>query len=211
MKKIIFIRPAPYSDRLLGKDLIVGFDLIGSQKYDPKVYVEDEITKERVNYLLKKFNPTKIYSSPAMRCVETVKFFNSTFEISPLLNEVKFSLKGTVSAKLLKGDNTNVNRLRKELINAFVENKIEENPKETLSRMKSFFEKLQNIDGNTICISHAFIIKFYEIFFRNNGTIKNPSLFLTEHNWEIKPYEFMDGFCVSIADTGKVQKVGPKY
>jgi len=207
MKKIIFLRPALYLDRISGKDIISSFDLIGSQKCDPKINTENINTKERINCLLKKFIPAKIYSSSAMRCTDTAELFGLVFGVSPLLNEIKFSLTGTLSSALLNTDNTNVNRLRTELVNAFVQNKTKESPTEVIIRIKSFLEVLKNTKGNIFCISHAFIMKFYEIFFRNNGVIKGPVSFLSEYNWEIKPYEFLDGFCVLMDDAGKVHHV----
>ena len=86
-------------------------------------------------------------------------------------------------------------------------NKTEENPEEILPRMNNFINLLKNINGDVICISHAFIMKFYEILFRNNGVIKDVKVFAGEYDWSIKPYEFLDGFCVFIDDNNKIKSV----
>ncbi|MCE9548837.1 histidine phosphatase family protein [Candidatus Nomurabacteria bacterium] len=207
MKQIIFLRPAPYSDRINEKDLISGFDLIGLQKHDPEILVKDTETQNKIKMIFKKFKPVKIYSSPASRCTQTAELFNTYFEVSPFLNEIKFSLTGSLDAKFINKKEPDVNKLRIELVKAFVKNKTIEKPEEVILRINSFMQMIKNMDGNVVCISHAFIMKFYEIFFKKNGEITSSVLFLKSYDWTIKPYDFLGGFIVTVENHDMIPKV----
>jgi hypothetical protein len=50
-------------------------------------------------------------------------------------------------------------------------------------------------------------MKLYEIYFRNNCSVKNNKYFLNKYNWKIKPYEFLGGFCVELNSKGDVKCV----
>ncbi len=206
MKKIIFLRPSPYSDLLEGKGIISSFDSIGLQKSDPVIGNNIKIDK-RINFLMNKFKPKAIYTSPALRCVQTAMLFKMPYKVFGELNEIKFSLTGTISPSFLNKDNLDINQLREELVKAFVNNKTEENPTETLIRINNFFKLIQNVDGNIICISHAFIMKFYEIFFRSNCNVKSINYFRDRYNWKIKPYEFLEGFYIILDTKGNIHKI----
>jgi hypothetical protein len=209
MKKVVFLRPAPYSDKLVDQDVISSFDSIGLQISDPDIYPQDLSIKRSLNILLEKIRPTKVYSSPATRCIKTAELLGLPFEISSQLKEIPFSLSESLPVALLSKINPDINELRIELIKAFVDNKTKESPTEVLNRILVFRNNISNVEGNIICISHAFVMKFYEIFFQNNEKITNVRSFLNDYNWRVKPYEFLDGFYVSFDNKGNISVIEP--
>ena len=131
MKKIIFIRPAPYSDLIQGKSLIESFDLVGSRSENPALFSSTLGVKNKIEHVINKFDLKnfKVISSPALRTQETAKLFEVPFDVSPLLQEFKFSLTDTLSQSLTNSENIDVNKLRKSLIDAFLDGKMEEKPR----------------------------------------------------------------------------------
>ena len=196
MKKIIFLRPAPYKDKLPKLDLISGFNLIGQKIVDPKILKPSKDTIKKINLINKLFQPAKVYASNSIRSKNTAEIFDKNYKVCNLVNEIKFSLDYP--------ENIDINLLRFNLIQDFVNGKFEDKPKDIIDRMKNFSKEAGEVKDNIICVSNAFIMKLYEIFFRNNRKIKNPHLFLSEYNWKVKPYEFLEGFVVSINSKGDI-------
>lgn len=204
MKKIIFIRPAEYSYVVEGNSLLDSFDLIGSNQNDPSVGVISGATQKRITYLTEKYRPSIVYSSNANRCKNTAGLFTSQPYVSKDLNEVDFDLIKNLGLSHADKNNFDVDELRFELIKAFTENKLEEKPEDTIKRINSFLNSVKNGEGTVLCVSHAFIMKLYEIYLKQNMHISNPKQFLSEYNWFAKPYEFLGGYEVSFDEKGSV-------
>ena len=205
MKKFLFVRPAPYSDLIPGKDLITSFELTGLGLADPVIEDFPQNVIDRIQKIKKEFSPSVIYSSPAARTLETAKAFGLPVFSNKNLREILFSLKDSVSSELTQTEKVDTNKLRFELMDSFSKGKVKEKPEEVVERMKLFSEELfLNPEDTIVCVSHAFVMKCYEIFYRNNQTIQDNSLFLTQWDWNKKPYEFLEGFVVSLDSEGKI-------
>lgn len=204
MKKIIFLRPAPYSDFILNNDLITSFNLNGLQLNDPVLDTDFKKTIRKIKKIKVKFNIKNIFTSPANRCKQTAELFNLPFEIKSELREIKFSV---LNLTKKKDKNLDVNKLREDLVKSIVENKNREKMSLLLKRIKFFCKELKNLNGNSVFISHAFLMKFTEIFLISKKNVKNNIIFLKNYNWKIKPYEFLDGFCVTIDNTGDILSI----
>lgn len=210
MKYIIFIRPAPYEDLLPGKDLITSFELtgLGIEEPKPDKYAQEVLFS--VQKIKQKYNPVAIYTSPAERTKQTARLFGNSFEEHESLKEIVFSLKESVQAEFLDSSKEiDLNALRKELIHSFVKERTKEKPDKVLQRIELFSRKLLTSTDNTIlCISHAFVLKCFEIFYRNNCRLEKVSLFETGWDWSQKPYDFLEGFIVSV-ENGVIVTVSP--
>ncbi len=207
MKKIIFLRPAPYKDILDDKDLVTSFDLVGKQKFDINVDQIPTQLKKKISKFMEDFEFKNIISSPSLRAQETAKYFSKSYTISNKIKELKFSLKKDVPKKFLKQtDDFSVNILRYELVKAFTKNKTTEKKASVLNRIKKHMITLKKSEGSTICFSHAFIMKFYEIFLVQKERT-TPNMFLEKYSWTEKPYDFLEGFCVEINDKNEIGKL----
>ncbi len=204
MKKILFLRPAIYLDLIPGMDLISSFDLNGLQLNDPLLDTNTEKTIKRVKNLKKNFKIKYILSSPVSRCVQTAKLFDLPIKILPELKEIKFSVANFVTPE---NKDFNVNLLRENVVKSIVEDKNEEKVNDVIARIDSFFKKLKKIPNGSVCISHAFVMKFFEILFLNDMKIENANIFIKNYDWKIKPYDFLEGFCVSLDKNGRVLNV----
>ncbi len=207
MKKIIFLRPAPYDDLIPGKDLLSSFDLAGLQIYDPvlegKLKVE---IIEKVEQLKKEFEIKNFFTSPATRCLKTANMFTQQPVIVDELKEIKFSVRNLVSSSSSKQD-FDVNKLRKDLIVSIIENRAEEDMNSILNRIMQLHKNIIQNSENTLCVSHAFIMKFFEVSYENNFKTKDHRIFLNNYDWEQKPYEFLCGFCVILDNNNDVLKM----
>lgn len=207
MKKIIFLRPSPYNDIIEGKDLITSFDLVGKQKFDIKVDNITLSTKKKINKFIKDLQFKNVISSPSLRAQSTAKYFSSSYKICHEIGELKFELKNDIPKKFLQQDkNFSIDVLRYELVKSFTLSKTKESPSSVLSRINSYINYISNLEGNTVCFSHAFIMKFYEIFLENAKNFK-VEMFLTEYNWLKKPYDFLEGFSVELDNRNKVKNI----
>jgi broad specificity phosphatase PhoE len=194
MKKIIFLRPAPYSDLISGKDLISSFDLNGLQLNDPILdsEINDDVYK-KINKLKDEFNIVNVVSSPASRCLQTAKMFGLPIVVNDKLREIKFSVKDLV---LEEKSDLDIDLLRKDLVISITKNKAPEKMDEILKRIDSCLKEVMAMSGDTVCISHAFVMKFFEIFIENKERVSSYEIFSEKYNWKEKPYEFLEGFCI---------------
>lgn len=124
-----------------------------------------------------------IISSTAKRAKETIKniSFNKNPKIiySTLLQEIKFS--PTITEKEY---NKNLSTaIRKNFIELFISDDLNEKRHELLARIKKLDKKLSELKSkhpNILCVSHTFFLKLFLIY------KKNPEIFTTPEN--IKNY-----------------------
>lgn len=201
MKKIIFVRTAPYQYRLADKSLYESFDLIGLQEANPKISDPSEKTINEVGEIIKKYKPELILSSRLIRSQGTAKLFSDSITSFSELNEIKFSMKDFSNPSDLPDNKFNhdkMNSLRQSFSKALMNNQLRENRKNIEERVANFVNFLENIDlsGNILCCSHGFIMKIFENYFISKGRIRDAKSLTNMYDWEKPTYEFLEGFVI---------------
>lgn len=202
MKKIIFLRPAPYFCQLSGKSLYQSFDEIGLQKAQLHILKPTSKTKRRIAFILKKYKPNKIFCSQLLHSQETAKLFSKDIIIASSLNEIKFSMYDFSLVDDLPNNKVNpkrINRIRYQFSQALIRDRLHERKKHIIKRMLRLtnFIKTSTTHGTIICCSHSFIMKLYENLFRLNGQIDNFETLISLHNWKNPPFKSLRGFVVT--------------
>ena len=141
-----------------------------------------------------------VFSSPSKRTMNTAYLLSEHVQVSQDLSEILFSLKESVPSELTSSSELlDVNALRFELMNSFVAGNVIEKPSDLRKRMAHFHEIiLSSKDDISLCVSHAFVMKCYEIFYSQQTSLFDNSLYAKLWDWKTKPYDFLGGFVVLI-------------
>ncbi|MCG2689982.1 histidine phosphatase family protein [Candidatus Parcubacteria bacterium] len=199
MQKIIFIRTAPYSYKLNGKNLYGSLDEIGLQIVQPHISNLSIELKKKVASILQKYQPNKVFCSEFTRSKETALLFSKTPIIVSQLNEIKFSMNNFSRPEELPTDNLEperINKIRHRFSLALLNNSLCEKQEEIKQRISDFKKTLFEFgsESTILCCSHGFIMKLYENSF-NSSTTDFSSL-VNMHDWKKPPFRFLDGFVI---------------
>jgi len=200
MRKIIFVRTAPYSYQQPNKSLYRGLDATGLQIGQPHILKSSTNIQKKVNLILTKYKPTLIFCSEFTRSQETAKLFSQSVIIAKQLNEIKFSMNDFTNHKELGSsfDTKKINKIRYKFSRALLNDSLQEKQKNILKRITKFNSILEQTPSNAsiLCCSHGFIMKLYENFLRDNT--KNFRDIITSYDWTKPPFNFLDEFTVTL-------------
>jgi len=199
MKKIIFIRTAPYLYKLPKKSLYASFNEVGLRKTDPHIQKLSEENIDRVKKIIKKYKPDLVLCSQFIRSQETARLFSDNILIFPELNEIKFSMEDFSNHSDLpnnKFDSNKINSLRYDFSQALINDQLQECMTEITARITNFINVLDSMESpkNIICCSHGFIMKLFENYLLSNKNMKNFKSLVSMHDWRKPTYDFLEGF-----------------
>jgi len=201
MKKIIFLRTAPYLYQIPGKSLYQSLDDIGLQKAQPHILEPNAETKNKIDLILEKYQPDKILCSRLIRSQETARLFSKDIRIVTELDEIQFSMNDFSKSDELsdnKFDSKLINKIRYNFSQALIRDQLYERKEHVIERIFHFKNLINGIavSETIICCSHGFIMKLYENSFRLNYQANDFETVVSLHDWKKPPFKFLDGFVI---------------
>lgn len=197
-RKIYILKTGPYNPTDTGLSRYDGFERITTQCHSPHLSDPDYV---RENVDLKKVSDTNlIFCSQALRTQETSKIVKGLLEkpveieITPCLNEVKFSLKTLLSKEEYKYEGSNF--VRKRFIEAFINDTLLEKRAQILERINGLFEllKTQPTERKIVCVSHSFFMKILQSYTEDNSLFNNPKLLRRYFDSAKRTFECCEAF-----------------
>lgn len=211
MKKIIFIRTAPYDYKFPDKSLYESLDDIGLQKSQPHILKPSIKTEKKIRYILKNYKPSQIFCSKLIRSQETAKLFSKKISMLSNLNEIKFSMNNFSSKEEFPTDNFDykkINGVRYDFSQMLINNRLQEKKENIIKRIINFGEILKNNpdNQNIFCFSHGFIMKLFENYFISGK--KDIDSLISAYNWKKPTFDFTEGFALYCENSViKIKKV----
>jgi len=201
MRRVIFLRTAPYLYQLPGESLYESLDQIGLQEAQPNILKPSPETRETIGLISRRVRSKRVLCSRLARSQETARLFSADIIIASELDEIKFSMKDFSKPDDLPGDDLDperINKIRYNFSRALICDQLNESREPIIERMLRFKDLIErNVASETIlCFSHGFIMKLYENFFRLNCQISDFEAVVSLYDWKKPPFKFLDGFVV---------------
>lgn len=202
MKNITFIRTAPYSYTQLHSSLYESLDHVGMQSVQPHLSAISEVTKQRIEHILEHVQPTHVFSSAFIRSQDTAQLFSEQHTATTALNEIKFSMHDFSTPEQLGGEvlePAKINAIRYQFAQTLLSDGLQEKQHAIFERMNTLAEHLRTLpeDSSVLCLSHGFIMKLYENFFRYHCNVAHSTQIITDYDWTRAPFGFLDGFTIT--------------
>lgn len=192
MKNIMIIRSLPYTYRINGLDLYDSFDAVARREVDPHISPPTTESLARLKSVTEKSD--LVYISDTCRSRETASFLSKSFTITPLLNEIQYSMHDFIEKDVFVTMSENVTYARKSFFRAYINNKLREEHKAIISRIDQIFEMIDREDAeNVLLISHGFFIKLVEAYVRLPGFRFDPRQLLSLYDGSVPTYPFSGG------------------
>jgi broad specificity phosphatase PhoE len=171
--KLYFLRhgklDVPYKDHSE-----MPFELVAdlaSLKLNPPI--DEAYSTELLQDVLPKIGEVdKIFMSPSKRCQDTAQLISKSLgkDIEPQifegLLEVRFDLRELFD--LSERDNMDISILNDKVFNGILSGMCE--PLDSvMHRVEAIFKFLEDRDGNILCVTHDFLMRFIEIYIRSAG------------------------------------------
>lgn len=192
MKKIFIRKVFPYEPTFNGKySRYQGYCLSALQKESPSIKTECSIMIEGIVQ-------SPIYCSSLKRGQETAACFGKKMGVTkifqtPHLNEVLFDLKNLVSEEEYRSLGSNL--VRKQFIQAFIEDRLLESRSNLEKRINFLFEDLNKLKGgNYLLISHSFFMKILQVYLKDGQLFNHPEILKVNFDYQQKTFEFGEGF-----------------
>ena len=204
MTKVIpIITSAPIQYSFDGHDIYDSFELVSQGKLTaPLVKNVVQILKNhKFSFATKKIK--KIYTAEKGQTVETAKLLislgiipNAKIIKTPLLNNINFSMRALIpKEEFIKMSQSEALSIARKI---FVEKLYKKSFIESLNdielRIKDLISLLEKSACTSLCVSHSFYIKFFEIYTEGKNNFKNLDNLINAFNPELKPYEPLEGF-----------------
>lgn len=193
MKKIYFLRTAPYNYQLKGMDLYDSFNAVATRTRDVS------INKEAINFVLPRVikEAQKIFSSPAKRSVQTARLFGKP-SVFKELYEVNYSMHEFIEKEdFFKEGKPNVTKARKAFVRALIKNELKETYASVMRRIEELlFILLPQEQAGCIVISHGFFLKILEAYTLDSSIKKYPNKLLKYFSGDTETFHFGEGFLV---------------
>lgn len=201
MKQIYFIRSAPYKYQADGMTLYQSFNAVIKKEIQPKLlpggkeYLTSVVPQEL-------FAVQSAYTSEDPRCIETAKFFASQIVVTPFLQDLNYEMENFMSEKDFQHEGKpNVTKARMALIQALVEDRLQDSFGSLLHRITNVLDLLQADKATAIaCVSHGFFIKLIEIYLRHPEIEHDPKSFLKYYTGSQEAFGFCEGFVVTVEE-----------
>ena len=209
MKTAIFIRTAPYKYKQPERNLYKSLDLIGRQDAQPHISLplstEAHLKITAIRDIYHHAVTGKVVCSEFIRSQETAVLFHPAADVSPLLNEIRFSMDDFSRETELPGDTldtSKMNIIRKNFSLALLRDGMQESQENILDRIREFAATVNMIEEASVllCCSHGFIMKLFENFFRRRCAVARFQDIVLDHDWTKAPYGFLDGFMLNFSD-----------
>ncbi|MDE1857316.1 MAG: phosphoglycerate mutase family protein [Candidatus Micrarchaeota archaeon] len=190
-ENVYLIRCAPYEYILPGMDLYESFDAVATGNYDPQIKpgfrmaVGDDIVDYTVLY------------APDTRCKQTAKLISENAQPLQQLREVGYNMSQVISRFDFIGadGHPNVQRARQGFMDALVNNRLSENYRDVAERAESLINYAADVEcRNVIMVSHAFFMKFVEVYLKDNGLLNDPHVLQRYFDTSHEAYGFCGGF-----------------
>ena len=201
MKTIIFIRTAPYNYKLPGKSLYQSLDEIGQQIANPSILKPAPKIREKIELIVKKYKPNRVFCSTFNRSQETACLFSKKITITSQLDEINFSMRDFSEPEDLSADKFDkkiINRIRHQFSIALIDNKLQEKQKDITKRLADFKKNIDDLgmSETVLCCSHGFIMKLFQNFFLSVRKLNDFKRLVIMYNWKKPPFAFLSGFVI---------------
>lgn len=202
MKKLIFIRTAPYPYKQKSKSLYQSLDEIGLQSAQPQISKPSIATTEKVASFLREHTPTHIFCSEFNRSKETARLFGKEPIVASQLNEIRFSMNDFSNQAELPDnelESEKINTIRYNFSRVLLADNLQEKQASIQQRIVDFDLMIQQLPKSAIviCLSHGFIMKLYQNFYRNDAKVKKFKDLVARYDWTKLPFDFLEGFIIS--------------
>lgn len=212
-RKVYILKTGPYNPTEGGLSRYDGFERITTQDYSPHLsdpnYVWKNVELDKIS------NANLIFCSQALRTQETAGTIKSLLqrqvkiEITPCLNEVKFSLKALLSEAEYKREGSTL--VRKRFIEDFINDTLLEKKAQISERIKGVLAllKTQPIEQKIVCVSHSFFMKILHTHVLEDRLFENPKLLYKYFDFTKRTFECCEGFELKITynDLTKVELI----
>lgn len=197
MKKIYFLRSAPYKYAIKGEDLYDSFNEVAKKTHNPK------LSSYAKNYLLTHVPDdavvnSLVFYSPNFRSKHTAKLISPNIKKLPSLLEIGYQMEDFISKEEFFKDNTpNVKLARMLFVNALVTNRLQEKYNSVLERIRDALDRCSKTQQTKIVvISHGFFLKVIEAFIRDPKIVRDPSRLIHYFDGTAETFKFCEGFVV---------------
>ncbi len=198
MKKIIFLRTAPYDYLIKGLNLCESFDAVAKKEIDVPLRDDARIIFEN-NFPKGIYG--EVFCSPRLRSKQTARFLTKNPKSLAFLSEVSYSMGDFITQKVFfdKYNVPNLTRTRVAFVNALIKNKLQESYLEVILRVKKVLEKAISSDYDQIFISHGFFLKIIEAYIKDPSIEYIPSNLLKYFDGKKETFHFCEGFNAKIS------------
>lgn len=195
MKKVIFIRTAPYNYLIEGCNLYESFDAVAKKKIDVSLRNDARIVFKK-NFPRGTYK--EVFCSPRLRSKQTARFLTKNPKQLSILSEVYYGMGDFITQGDFLGKDhiPNVMRARTAFVNALIENKLGESYKNVINRVKKVLKKASKSELNQIFISHGFFLKIIEAYIKDPSIEHAPSNLLKYFDGKGETFHFCEGFKV---------------
>lgn len=187
---ITFLRSSEYKVIAEGKSLYKSFDLMAQEVFDPDLITKlsDKSTKNNV----------KVLCSPSLRTQQSGRKLRSDIIVDNLLREIKFSMDEILSENAFRKlpVHERVDVTRKLFFQKFVDDQVFEPFNSVRLRILELVQKLLDYDQETVCISHSFFMKVFEVACDHPEILDMPTKLLKYYDGSYKAYGYDEGFVV---------------
>lgn len=175
-------------------------ELLTLQKHSPELS-DRNFVRECVDRKLVAGVEVIIHSN-LTRARETAEVIRELFSDSsislkptPLLNEVRFSIKALATEEEYQKHGSDI--VRKRFIDHFIADKLLESREEIAKRIQGLLKLLntQYQNKRVLCVSHSFFMKIFKIYLADSNLFEDPDILKDHFNPKKKTFEFCEGFC----------------
>lgn len=189
---ITLIRTARYDYRVEGYDLYDSYDLVAQNQAETQIDTRSLSKKDFTRY-------KQIVSSPAMRSMQTAANISEAYSVTDLVREIDYTMAQIMSKEEfieLGGKATTVARMR--FFKRLFSNELGESLEDVMARADKLKKKLSSMEDAVLVVSHAFFMKFFEIYCKDPEACKTYDSFRAIYDGSQKAYDFLSGFSIDL-------------
>lgn len=196
MKTIFFLRSAKYDYTIPGLDLYDSFNAVIKKEVIPEIIESKDDYLSRLSKRIRSI-PT-VFSSPDQRCQKTAAFITKKYRELHFLAEIEYVMEDFITKEaFFSGGKPQVDLARKLFVQALIQNQLRESYTSVLSRIQELqLFLVMSRRSEVVCISHGFLLKVIEAYFRDPRIVVDPRLLLQYFDGTEQTYAFGKGFRV---------------
>ncbi len=210
---IFFLCSAPINHQLPGLSLYESFDAVSQGK---AVATLTNDARSLVQNFAFPFNPIairRIITASSGQTYETGKLFlelqsfpHAQRSTMPELEGIRFSMQSLIDHSRFEmlGYAAAIVEARHAFIEQLFDGMLDEKLPQLEQRMQRLLETVLSLDGDVVCIGHAFFLKILEAYINNPKIIYTRNEFIAAFNPSQKPYNSLCGFAASPAQIATI-------